>query len=258
MKKAAETAGSGKKAIYRAALTIACWSGTLGASGALLADTSQHAEPIPDTLVQRLAACTSCHGSHGEGSADSAFFPRLAGKPANYLARQLRYFQDGQRKYAPMQNIVQQLDPAYLQEMAEYFSAQQVAYRRSPIPAVSAAVLRRGERLATEGDAALKLPACESCHGRGLTGVQPDTPALVGLPYDYISSQLGSWRTGTRTAAAPDCMAHIATHLTPDDITAVSAWLANQQPPAAAHAQAAGSVKPPLACGVLGAKGDGA
>ncbi|MEW5310293.1 MAG: hypothetical protein WDW38_002105 [Sanguina aurantia] len=111
---------------------------------------------------------------------------------------------------------------------------------------------------AVSAAAAAAAAAGSACHGRGLTGVQPDTPALVGLPYDYISSQLGSWRTGTRTAAAPDCMAHIATHLTPDDITAVSAWLANQQPPAAAHAQAAGSVKPPLACGVLGAKGDGA
>ena len=53
-------------------------------------------------------------------------------------------------------------------------------------------------------------------------------------------------------------MAQIAKRLGPDDITAVSAWLASQQPPADAHAQAVGSVHPPLACGVLGAKGDGA
>jgi cytochrome c553 len=214
--------------------------------------------PIPDTVQQRVAACTACHGVHGEGSADSHFFPRLAGKPANYLARQLRYFQSGQRKYAPMQYIVQPLSPAYMHEIADYFSSQQVPYQRSAVPVLSAAVFQRGEQIVTHGNPAAQLPACESCHGRQLTGVEPNIPGLVGLPYDYVSSQLGSWRTGTRTSAAPDCMAQIANRLSPDDITAVSAWLASQQPPADAHAQPAGSVKPPLTCGVLDTKGSGA
>jgi hypothetical protein len=46
--------------------------------------------------------------------------------------------------------------------------------------------------------------------------------------------------------------------LNASDITAVAAWLASRQLPADTHAQAAGSVKPPLSCGVLGATGDGA
>ncbi len=53
-------------------------------------------------------------------------------------------------------------------------------------------------------------------------------------------------------------MAQVANRLSPDDITAVSAWLASQQPPGDAHAEAAGAVTPPLACGVLAVKGDGA
>lgn len=247
-----------RAAAGRGLFKVALWTFLICCTGVATADGSTHAGPIPDTLQQRLAACTSCHGLHGEGSVDSQFFPRLAGKPADYLARQLHYFQDGKRKYAPMQNIVQQLDPAYLHEIADYFSAQQVPYRRSSIPTLSATVLQRGQQLVSHGDAALQVPACQSCHGRSLTGVEPNIPALVGLPYDYVSSQLGSWRTGTRAAAAPDCMAQIANRLTPADITAVSAWLASQQPPADAHAQAAGTVKPPLQCGVLGAKGDGA
>ena len=224
---------------------------------AMAADANAPA-PIPDTLQQRMAACTACHGNHGEGAADSRFFPRLAGKPADYLARQLGYFQSGQRKYAPMQYITKPLSPAYMYEMAEYFSAQQVPYKSSPVPTLSAAVLQRGEQIVTQGNPSAKLPACQSCHGKQLIGVEPNIPGLVGLPYDYVSSQLGSWRTGTRASAAPDCMAQIANRLSLDDITAVSAWLASQQPPADTHAQAAGSVNPPLACGVLGAKGDGA
>ena len=162
---------------------------------ALLCGTASHAadtSAIPDTLQQRIAACTACHGVHGEGTPGSGYFPRLAGKPAAYLARQMQDFQNGLRKYAPMEYTVRQLSPAYMQEIAEYFSAQQVPYARSPLPPVSAATLQRGEQLVSKGDPAHGIPACASCHGSQLTGVQPSTPGLVGLPYDYLSAQLGS------------------------------------------------------------------
>lgn len=212
------------------------------------------APPVPDTLRQRIAACTACHGVQGEGTPQTGFFPRLAGKPAGYLARQLRDFQAGLRKYAPMEYAVRGLSPAYMREIAGYFAAQQVPYARSAVPRLPPQTLQRGEQLVAHGDPARKIPACSSCHGAQLTGVQPDIPGLVGLPYDYVSSQLGSWRTGTRATVAPDCMAAIANRLSATDISAVSAWLASRELPADTHAQAAGTVKPPLSCGVLGAK----
>ena len=232
----------------------------LGLSGsvAMAADqspTSTH-PPVPDTLQQRIVACTTCHGVHGEGTPGSGYFPRLAGKPATYLARQMQDFQNGLRKYAPMESTVRQLSPAYMREIAEYFAAQHVPYGRAPSPSVSAAALQRGEQLISKGDAARRIPACTSCHGNQLTGVEPSTPGLVGLPYDYISAQLGSWRTHTRATLAPDCMAVVANRLAESDITAVAAALASRQLPADTHAQVAGSVTPPLPCGVLGATGD--
>ncbi|HEX5304846.1 MAG TPA: c-type cytochrome [Dyella sp.] len=229
-----------------AALLVACAAAAHAQDSAPLA--------VPDTLAQRIASCTACHGEHGEGTPDSGFFPRLAGKPAEYLARQLRYFQQGKRKYGPMEYTVRPLSDAYMHEIAEYFAAQQVPYARSPAPKLSDAMLARGEALTVRGDPARQIPACSACHGSQLTGVEPSTPGLVGLPYDYVSSQLGSWRTHTRAAAAPDCMATIANRLTPEDITAVSAWLASRELPADMHAQPAGSVQPPLQCGVLGAR----
>ncbi|AND69358.1 hypothetical protein ATSB10_19040 [Dyella thiooxydans] len=221
---------------------------------------------VPDTLAQRIASCTACHGEHGEGSPGTGFFPRLAGKPAEYLARQLRYFQLGLRRYGPMEYTVRPLTDTYMHEIASYFAQQEVPYSPSPTPRVSAAQLARGQALTEHGDPGRKIPPCQACHGSQLTGVQPSTPGLVGLPYDYVSSQLGSWRTGTRAAAAPDCMSTIANRLTPADITAVSAFLATRQLPADMHAQPPGSVTPPLQCGVLGnappaeapVKGDGA
>jgi cytochrome c553 len=251
--------GCGSRAVVAiaAAIVAMVWWPLSAAAGAPAgAEPARH---VPDTLQQRIAACTACHGEHGEGTPGSGFFPRLAGKPAGYLVRQLRYFHDGLRKYAPMEYMVRQLSPDYMREIAGYFAAQQVPYQRSQVPRLPDATLRRGEQLVTQGDPALKVPACQGCHGQPLTGVEPDIPGLVGLPYDYVSSQLGSWRTGTRAAAAPDCMAEIARRLTPADITAVSAWLASHQVPPDTHALPAGSVKPPLACGVLAAKaGDGA
>lgn len=211
---------------------------------------------IPDTLQQRIAACTSCHGEHGQGSPGSGYFPRLAGKPAAYLARQLQDFQNGLRKYSPMEYTVRQLPPAYMREIAEYFAAQQVPYRRSPVPFVSAATLQRGNELIEKGDPTRKIPPCSSCHGRQLTGVEPSTPGLIGLPYDYISAQLGSWRTHTRSTVAPDCMATVASRLGPSDITAVAAALASRELPADIHPEPPRSVTLPLACGVLGATGD--
>jgi cytochrome c553 len=209
--------------------------------------------PIPDTLQQRIAACTTCHGKQGEGRAASGYFPRLAGKPAAYLARQLQDFQDGLRKYAPMEYTVRELTPTYMQEIAEYFAAQRVPFARSPTPAMPAAVLQRGAQLLDKGDPSRRIPACSSCHGSQLTGVEPSTPGLVGLPYDYVSAQLGSWRTHTRATVAPDCMAEVASRLSESDISAVAAALANRELPTDTHALPAGSVKPPLHCGVLDA-----
>ncbi len=48
--------------------------------------------------------------------------------------------------------------------------------------------------------------------------MEPAIPGLLGLRASYISAQLGGWRYGTRTAAAPDCMQIVAGLLTEDDV----------------------------------------
>ena len=68
------------------------------------------------------------------------------------------------------------------------------SWRQRTQPAASADALRRGRQLALEGDPGRKLPACTSCHGAALTGVQPATPGLLGLPRDYLLAQLAAWR----------------------------------------------------------------
>ena len=193
------------------------------------ATAAQAAAPFEDSMAQRTLACTACHGDQGRAGPDG-YYPRLAGKPAGYLYHQLLNFRDGRRHYGPMTRMVDVLSDAYLMDIARHFAALQVPYPPpQPLATPPApAALARGRTLALQGDAGQRLPACVQCHGERLTGALPDVPGLLGLPRDYLNSQLGAWKTGQRRAHLPDCMADIARQLTPDDVSAVSAWLAAQ------------------------------
>ena len=207
------------------------------------------ASPVfEDSMAQRTLACSACHGKEGRAGPDG-YYPRIAGKPAGYLYNQLLNFRDGRRHYGLMTRLMDPLSDAYLLEIAQYFAGLDVPYVQPQARANSPALLQQGRALAMQGDSQRKIPACAQCHGEALTGVQPNTPGLVGLPRDYLSSQLGAWRTGQRRAHAPDCMADIARKLTLDDISAVATWLAVQVP--AAGSKPADALPRPseIACG---------
>lgn len=197
-------------------------------------------------------ACTACHGAQGRAGPDG-YYPRLAGKPAGYLYNQLLHFREGRRHYALMTQLVDPLSDAYLMEIARYFSGLDLPYPAPAAPTASPEVLRRGQALVLQGDSARRLPACVSCHGQAMTGVQPHVPGLLGLPRDYLNAQLGAWRTGQRRAHAPDCMAHIVRQMSNEDIHAAASWLAAQPLPASSKPAAAAPVgvdgQPPMPCG---------
>lgn len=214
----------------------------------LASSTAAAAPAFEDTMAQRLLACTGCHGKDGRAASDG-YYPRIAGKPAGYLNRQLRAFRDGQRPYALMNHLLAPLDDAYLQEIAHHFATLNLPYAVPAPPRADAATLRRGQALAQQGDAARDIPACQACHGAALTGMGADVPGLLGLPVDYLNAQLGAWRTGARRAEAPDCMAQIAQRLQPEDVNALAHWLAAQPVPAPPAAEAPGPA--PMRCGSM-------
>ena len=229
--------------------------GRIVAAGAVAATLSiggaaRAAPPaFEDTMAQRVLACTGCHGAQGRAAADG-YYPRIAGKPAGYLANQLLNFRDGRRQYALMNGLVAPLDAAYLAEIAAHFASLELPY---PPPTPGAALTEEqrvlAEHLVREGDASRHVPACTACHGSAMTGTAPFVPGLLGLPRDYLNAQLGAWRTGKRQAQSPDCMAQVALALAPDEIGAVAAWLAAQPVPAGARPAPAFEVKSPLPCG---------
>ncbi len=214
----------------------------------LLLPQESASAPFEDSMAQRTLACTACHGAQGRAAPDG-YYPRIAGKPAGYLYNQLLNFRNGRRTYALMTHMVEPLSDSYLREMADYFAALELPYAAHSTVPVAAQDLRRGEQLVRHGDAALRIPACELCHGVALTGTQPSIPGLLGLPRDYLKSQLGSWSTGQRHAHAPDCMAAIAQRLSAADADAVTGWLANQPLPAVTKPAPNLPAPLPLECG---------
>jgi cytochrome c553 len=202
-----------------------------------------------DSIAQRAAPCMTCHGKEGR-AANDGYYPRIAGKPAGYLYNQLVNFRDGRRQQYPLMiYMVQHLSDPYLQEIATFFADQHPPYPPPQAVDVPKSTLDRGRALAMSGDASRNIPACVACHGDALTGVAPSIPGLLGLPRDYINSQFGGWKEGARRAAPPDCMAEIARDLSPEDISAVSAWLAVQPVPVDARPASSIAGKLPIPCG---------
>ena len=77
------------------------------------------AHTVPDTLAQRVMACTLCHGPEGRATNDG-FYPRIAGKPEGYLYHQLLNFRDGRRQAAGMRYLLDPLSDDYLREIARH------------------------------------------------------------------------------------------------------------------------------------------
>lgn len=224
-----------------AALTFAFLAGAVSVGAA-------EPRPLAESMAARVLACTGCHGKEGRATPDG-YFPRIAGKPAGYLYHQLVNFRDGRRDYPLMTHLLRHLTDEYLREIAVHFAGIDLPYPPPQPAAVAAPLLRRGEALVRRGDRARDVPACAHCHGANLMGVRPDVPGLLGLSREYLYGQLGFWKNGERRAHAPDCMGTIASRLTPEDIGAVSAWLAAQPVPPAAQPASGFTGALPLQCG---------
>jgi cytochrome c553 len=118
-----------------------------------------------DTLEQRLLACSGCHGKQGEGSRQNEYYPRIAGKPAQYLFRQLVNFREGKRTNPQMIYFTRYLSDEYLMEIATFYSKQKPPFPTPIQPAATKQQLSRGEALVRQGDKAKGIPACAACHG---------------------------------------------------------------------------------------------
>lgn len=184
--------------------------------------------------------CMSCHGADGKGMAAGGF-PRLAGLPEAYIAKQLTDFKAGRRENPLMQPIAQALDDAEMAAVAR-------AYAVLPKVQVKAGPVERpkegsGAWLALRGAWERNIPECTLCHGPAGVGVGEAFPPLAGQSAEYIEAQLRAWRgtparlagrKGKAVAAVPPTrrndpnglMQHVAADLSEAEIKAVAAYFA--------------------------------
>ncbi len=170
-----------------------------------------------ESTAAAAASCAGCHGVDGVPAA-GAPFPRLAGLPVEYVAKQLFDYRDGSRPNGIMAAIAKPLTDADIASLARHFASL-------PVPAINLAspAPERGFQLARYGDNALALPACIDCHGSNATGGGPILPPLV-QPAAYMTAQLQAFRSGERRNDADGVMRAFAERLTDDDIRALARY----------------------------------
>jgi cytochrome c553 len=167
------------------------------------------------------APCSSCHGLNGAPDDNGGSFPRIAGQSAYYLAKEMQAFAADQRPDDIMTPIAKALAPDEMADTAAYYAGQSAPFPQLPAP--DPALVARGQQLATVGDGAKRVQACNSCHGPGGTGESRAIPYLAGQYSQYIAAQLQAWQQGQRKNSA-DTMAIIARQLDDRDIQAVAAY----------------------------------
>ena len=155
----------------------------------------------------------------GEGRIDAGY-PRLAGQPHRYLERQLEAYADGRRKSAVMEPLARSLTAGERRRLAAHFSS------RTADAAPGDSYSKRGETLAVHGDEALRVQACQNCHGPLGRGQPPSGPALAGLGADYLRAEMAAWRSGARDTDPSGQMPVIARLLTDEDVQALAAYYA--------------------------------
>lgn len=174
--------------------------------------------------------CMACHGLEGAGG---DLVPRLAGLPYDYLVTQIKSYLNGNRVSAIMAPVSARLSADEVHAVLAYY-ANLPAPDIDPPTDLDWQLVGAGEVLVYAGRRAAdgaEVTACVMCHNAvGDLDEIPIAPPLAGQPVDYITAQLKAWRTGARRGSPLNVMAGIADAMTEEEIAAVAAFYASQNP----------------------------
>ncbi|QVL49931.1 MAG: cytochrome c [Thiocapsa sp.] len=130
-------------------------------------------------------SCALCHGNYGQGT-PGTMSPRLAGLPAGYLAKELRFYRDGVRRYPPMviASSVDSMTDKDIDDISEYLAGVNLRTLNLPeIPAYTKGDAERGEDYF--------MDECKGCHRTtGLGKPEKDIPPLAGQYGSYLFNQM--------------------------------------------------------------------
>jgi len=157
--------------------------------------------------------CAGCHGEFGQGG-KAGKYPRLAGLPAAYLAKQLLLFRDRARPNIAMVEYVdhRQMPDEAIRDISAYLAAIKLPSKLPPAdesaPGFNAYErLLAAKRVVQIPQAPGNLKAgkrlyrreCNSCHGAKGQGKQKQgIPPLSGQYTPYLWRQIDRYRAGQR------------------------------------------------------------
>jgi cytochrome c553 len=171
--------------------------------------------------TEAISQCARCHGVDNEPPTSNRV-PKLAGQSRAYLEMTLRYFAAGLRQSGIMQPAAAALTEADAAELARYYAGLRPVQGAGATEQASPDQLERGRAIASSGAPESGVPPCLACHGGGSAAT---FPTLYGQYAAYLRNQLHLWRNGLRNRTAQGAiMAAVATRLTEEQITDVTAW----------------------------------
>jgi cytochrome c553 len=169
--------------------------------------------------------CLICHGASGQGFRGYYTMPRLAGQQPLYIENQLHAFREHRRLHPIMQNVASSLSPGMIRPLADYLrSLNAPAYGGGPESGVAL-----GKTIFQLGLPEANVPACAVCHGVDAKGVR-QIPRLAGQLYWYVTKTLTNFNRERGRGSVADSsaiMAPVARHLTPEQISAVAAYVSS-------------------------------
>lgn len=194
-------------------------SASLAACLAALVLTAPAAASPHDARQVAATVCAACHAEDGNSLVPT--FPKLAGQPAPYLAKQLQDFLGGKRRSDTMAPVLASVKAGDVAALAAHFSAQKPAPGRVQDAALAAA----GEQLYRKGNEATGVPACAACHLASGSGDEKN-PRVAGQHQAYVIAELTKFKTGARANDRRRAMRVLAERMTEAEIRAVAEYMA--------------------------------
>ncbi len=184
--------------------------------------------------------CAGCHGEYGQGD-KSGEYPRLAGQPTGFLAKQLYLFQNRTRPNMPMVEHVdeRQMPPQDIADVSAYLNQISLPTRLPPANEedpdfdayqrlLQTKKLMQIPRAEGDIDKGKKLykKECRSCHGKLAEGDENDSsPMLAGQYTNYLWRQVDKYLNRIRIHDEEDPEEELLADFTHEEIRDIFAYV---------------------------------
>jgi cytochrome c553 len=140
----------------------------------------------PEAGKLKSTQCAACHGA--DGNSVNPEWPKLAGQHADYLVKQLSYFEKGERENATMKPMANVLDEEGREDVAAYYALQKVK-----TGAADPELVELGEKIYRSGNPESGVAPCMGCHGpNGAGNPAALYPALRGQHAKYTKASVST------------------------------------------------------------------